>query len=130
MTNKYFMLYSNFFTMKMILLTNLQCKSNNSYHRTVCSEKGKNSESYLASAHGKQARSAFETKQTKFTGLLPEIYRFNCFLKIFAIGAKTLLYPLGGTKLCGLFVREFPFPGAPHSLLLALEQVLLCGKLP
>ena len=68
MTNKYFMLYSNFFTMKMILLTNLQCKSNNSYHRTVCSEKGKNSVSYLASAHSKQARSAFETKQTKFTG--------------------------------------------------------------
>ena len=121
--------------MKTILLTNLQCKSNNSFHRTnlrpmfvLRKDPGLtlNSKSPLVSPW--VSKCSRQTGKIRFWKETKEIYRLtsrNISLLLFCDDFRNrrknhTLW--GGTKLYGLY-KGVSLPRAPNMSLIALEQV-------
>ena len=121
--------------MKTILLTNLQCKSNNSFHRTnlrpmfvLRKDPGLtlNSKSPLVSPW--VSKCSRQTGKIRFWKETKEIYRLtsrNISLLLFCDDFRNrrknhTLW--GGTKLYGLYKGVY-LPRAPNMSLIALEQV-------
>ena len=121
--------------MKTILVTNLQCKSNNSFHRTnlrpmfvLRKDPGLtlNSKSPLVSPW--VSKCSRQTGKIRFWKETKEIYRLtsrNISLLLFCDDFRNrrknhTLW--GGTKLYGLYKGVY-LPRAPNMSLIALEQV-------